>query len=614
LSKRTSARSRSFFDNRGALLLTITAIAVTARVVFLSLFEGSFLANGIWSDAATYDQWAKRIVASNNWVGSEAFFMTPLYPYFLAAVYSIFGYSVFLVRVIQSAAGVGVVILVFLIAEHLFSSRKAGLAAALLASVYGPFLLSQNLLLVETLRTFLLVSAFYLVLHTKEKRKPLWWSAAGILFGLAALGRPSDLLTAGAVIIWTFFFSKASSKEKALHTGALVAGLLLVILPVTLRNYVVSGEFIPITSNGGLNFYLGNNPEAVGVYYNVDTLDLANDPDGRLFLEQRLGRSLKHSEASAYWLERAGDFILSQPLSFIELIGKKAMLFFHHQEISQLGYNYAFVARYAVPVLDAFPSFLVAGSLGAVGFALGMRQWRRLSLLYAVLGAQILGVVLFFVADRFRLSALPFLIIFAGYAIVESVASIRRGNKRLIAVALTVVIIAVLISTVLNFEIAQEFSLEWEYVGLTRFESREYSGALAAFQESVREKDSFHIRNNIGNAYLSLGNGDLALEQYRAAQVMNPRQPASSFGIGNVFAGKRQWEDALRSFDDALAINPRFAPAHLNKGLTYYYMQRFPDALESLRRYVALEKDTNKLGSVLQDIHNLEQLVPLPKR
>ena len=43
----------------------------------------------------------------------------------------------------------------------------------------------------------------------------------------------------------------------------LVAGVALAIAPATLRNYLVEGEIIPISSQAGITFYQGNNEKAL---------------------------------------------------------------------------------------------------------------------------------------------------------------------------------------------------------------------------------------------------------------------------------------------------------------------------------------------------------------
>lgn len=608
MAKRTVQDSRGFFQNRRLLLLTVAGTAVCFRFIVLVSFSGSMLANAVWSDAATYDQLARRIIATGDWLGNQPFFLTPLYPWFLAIIYSLGGPDLLTVRIVQAAAGVMTVILVFLAAERIFS-RPAAFWAGMLAAVYGPFLLNHNLLLVETLKVLFLTGTFVLLLLAQRKSTPFSWFAAGLSMGLSVLCRPSDLLTALVVMAWIWFFGVSSRRERLRRAVLFAFGAGVIILPVTLRNLSVTGEFILVTSNGGLNLYLGNNPDAVGVYYNVDRLDLASDPDGRAYLELTLGRPVTHGEASSIFRDRALSYIAGQPFGFLSLIGKKILLFFHFREISQLGYNYSFVSDTAVPVLRYLPTFLVAGVLGLLGAVLSASRWKELFLLYGVLCAQIAGVVLFFVTDRFRLSAIPFLMICAGYAV--AVLLERLGNRDWSEMGKLAGIGLLLVPpmTVFNYDIPPEYSLEWENTGVMHFNAREYPAALRAFQESMRYKDSYHLRNNIGNVYLATGQTDAALEQFTRGETMHPRQPASSFGIGTVHASRQEWAQALAAFDRSISINSRFAPAYLNRGLTLFYMQRYPEALESLRMYVRLEPDRSKLTSVNADIRNLERII-----
>jgi len=57
------------------------------------------------------------------------------------------------------------------------------------------------------------------------------------------------------------------SRKTLLRAAMLVAGLLVALGPVAVRNRVVSGEWILVSSHGGLNFYIGNNADADGTYH-----------------------------------------------------------------------------------------------------------------------------------------------------------------------------------------------------------------------------------------------------------------------------------------------------------------------------------------------------------
>jgi len=598
----------SVSDNRKDALLLVVAVALIARMVVLALFQSSSMRLGIWSDAETYNQWARRIVSSGDWIGHDPFFMTPFYPYFLAAIYSFAGPNALVVRLVQLVAGTATAAGLFLIGERLVS-RRAGLVAGLLAAVYGPFLLSGNLLLVETMKVFFLVWAFLLLLAAREHRSAGMWLGAGLILGLAVLCRPTDLITVFVAIAWIILAARDAGGKRFREAALVLAGVALVVAPVTVRTWAVEKEFVLITSNGGLNFFLGNNPDAVGVYYNVDRLDLATDPDGRVFAESILQRPVTPSEASSYYLARAFTFIRTQPALFIGLQFRKALLFFHYKEISQLGYNYRFIAETAVPLLAYVPTFLVVGPLALIGCVAFARQRRALALLYGFLLAQFLAVILFFVTDRFRLSAVPFMIVFAGAALDRILIWWQGKRWRALGGASLGLLSGVVLATVGNVGIQDDYSLEYEYVGLMHFDARDYGRAMDAYRQSLRHRDTFHGHNNIGNVFLAQGNVNAALAEYAKGEALNPRQAISPFSIGTAYVSQRDWRAALAMFDKALAINPRFAPAHLNRGLTLYYLGDYRGALTSLERYCELERDPTKTGSVRRDIENLRLLV-----
>ena len=71
---------------------------------------------------------------------------------------------------------------------------------------------------------------------------------------MTALTVASVLLFVPVALLW-------ARRQARAPVGALILGFALVIAPVTLRNRVVGGEWVPISYNAGINFYLGNNPD-----------------------------------------------------------------------------------------------------------------------------------------------------------------------------------------------------------------------------------------------------------------------------------------------------------------------------------------------------------------
>ena len=82
----------------------IFALALTLRVVHMWQMRSSPFFAVLMGDARGYDEWAQRIVGG-DWIGRDVFYQAPLYPYFLALIYSFSGHSPILVRLVQAVMG-----------------------------------------------------------------------------------------------------------------------------------------------------------------------------------------------------------------------------------------------------------------------------------------------------------------------------------------------------------------------------------------------------------------------------------------------------------------------------------------------------------------------------
>src|SRR5437867_8414004 len=122
-------------SSKRARIVAIFAIALVVRLVHVWQIRPAPFFSVLMGDSRGYDEWARRI-AGGDWWGHEVFYQAPLYPYFLAVIYRVFGRNLLLVRIIQAIIGSGSCALVALAAERVFS-RAAGVAAGLILAVYA---------------------------------------------------------------------------------------------------------------------------------------------------------------------------------------------------------------------------------------------------------------------------------------------------------------------------------------------------------------------------------------------------------------------------------------------------------------------------------------------
>jgi len=214
-------------------------------------------------DELYHDQWARAVVEGRSFIEGP-YFRAPLYPYFLAAVYAVFGHGYVVPQVAQCLIGSASCGLVFLIGRQAFG-RTVGAVAGFAAASYWMLIYFDNELLLPVLDVF-----FDLLLIGQllpAARTPGLWTdlMAGLFLGLSAIVRPNALLFVPAVLTWVAVSDRAEWKRRLSHAACFWAGCALPILPVTSRNYLRGGDRVLIASQGGVNFYIGNNPRSDGM-------------------------------------------------------------------------------------------------------------------------------------------------------------------------------------------------------------------------------------------------------------------------------------------------------------------------------------------------------------
>jgi 4-amino-4-deoxy-L-arabinose transferase-like glycosyltransferase len=335
----------------------------------------------------------------------QQFGRAPGYPLFLAAIGAPEGdragtpTRVKVAQALVGAAGVWTVGLLGLRA----AGERSGAVASWLAAIHPPLVTMPAYVLSETLySTMALASA--VVLHdavaasASSRGGRARGALAGALCGLAALVRPAMLLFLPLAVVWLAFRQRRYGLA-LLFSGAAV----LTILPWTVRNFRVYDRFVLIASEGGVTFWTGNHPLAIGEG------DLAANPSiKRAELEFRRAHPGLSSEAlEPLYYRDALAHIRAQPVWWAGLLARKAFYF-----AVPIGPSYAlhstnYRAASIVPYLLLLP-FAVAGAR-----RLARRSPRPTSLLLLA-GSTVLMCLIFFPQERFRIPVVdPTLIVCA---------------------------------------------------------------------------------------------------------------------------------------------------------------------------------------------------------
>jgi len=357
LTRELPPKTRLVPDWRPLVLLAGTF--VLKALVLSQLKDHPLAAPDAGLDTTAYVRLAEQVLAGNVGLGPGLYYVSPFYIYFLAALLGVF-HSFTAVRVVQIALGTASVGFIFLMARRWFGARAAWIAA-LLAAFTGLFTFYEVLILQSSVDAFLTAAALWCLgagVPAEAGNYKIEYAhrsvfLAGVIWGVQTLNRPNVLIAVlGVALVMLIVLRRV--KPAAL----LVTGLVLGMAPVAIRNVVVSGEWTLVSSHGGLNFYIGNNPTATGFYQNVPGVTpsiVGQEKDTRRIASQALGRPATDAEASRYFFGLARTWIREHPADAARLFVKKFAFTFHAAHVP-LPQSYAFFAYDTPGILRFSPS------------------------------------------------------------------------------------------------------------------------------------------------------------------------------------------------------------------------------------------------------------------
>lgn len=503
----------------------IAGLALLLRWIHLAFIWSSDLVRIPIIDSAFYHHWASQI-AAGEFVGNGVFFMSPLYPYFLGLIYSVFGTNAGMALIIQSIIGAATVYLVYLWVEELLDRRYAIVSSAL-AAIYAPLIFYDGALLTSSIIMFL--SAIILYLTSKALREPttLGLMTIGGLFGLSALARPLALIPLALFGLLFFIKERNSSARRWL---VLASGAGVVLFTVGLRNLIVGGEFTLTTSSAGMNFYIGNNPEATGLYWEAPFLTSAEpqfeDEDYRQVASEAVERELTTREAGSYWFRKSLDWAINHPIDYLKLLSIKTFYFWNRAEFANNTSIY--LGRELSPILRFNPlGFWLLAPVGLGGLIL---FWRRkglgvsaLPIIWAV--SYFIGCAIFFVSSEYRLPiALP-LFLGAGFFIIEFIELLRQKK---VENALKVSVLPLLILPFVNYRTefiirGENARMDWFNIANTLYKNDDPAGAAIRFERSLAVDPYFaEAMLKLAEAYYRSGKTEEAIAIGKRAGLPNP--------------------------------------------------------------------------------------------
>ncbi|MFH1681226.1 MAG: tetratricopeptide repeat protein [Candidatus Eisenbacteria bacterium] len=581
-------------------LAVLFVAALLPRLLFLSEATGSPLFTHPYLDAKSYDEWGMEI-ASGKWVRGEPFHMAPLYPYLLGAFYRVAGHNLLLLRLIQHLVGAASMVLVYLVAHRLFG-RAVATVAYLLALGYGSFIYYEGQVLASFLGIlFGLLGLYLLVISLERGGRGLF--LAGLVLGIGAVARPNLLFFIPLAFLWILCAEKSSRRRLPLY----IAGCAVALIPSTVHNYSASRTLIPISSHGGVSFYLGNNPYTRGVY--VPPPEFGGTPeaidiyDSRRLAERDLGRPLGAAEISSYWYGRSFAFIRENPGRFLALLARKIALYFNAFEVP-LDVNYEFDRRLFGVLRWAPFSFGILLPLALAGAFLIPAEKRRGRLLVLFVLANAASVVAFFVCARYRQTAVPAIAILGAVALVRLAREGRASRWRPFAViAAPVALLAILVHIDVYEGRATSEVRSTVILGRAHAEAGDREGAERLFRDALRLAPG-HVdaSMNLGLLYYQTGRYREAADAFTAATEGAPGFAGAWNNLGNALREGGELGAALEAIRAATFADTSYAGAFNNLGYTLALAGREDEAEEAYRRAIRLDPGSVHARANLADL------------
>lgn len=350
----------------------------------------------------------------SRWDGGKIYHQDPLYIYFVAIVYKIFGEDVRYVFFLQMIIGILSILLIYIITRKYFGNVAAAVSG-LMAACCGPLMFYELTLVRESIIVFAGLLLVYLLDRTFHKVSVKNLFILGIVIALCMLLKSTFSLFFFLSILLLFVHFRKDLMQFAGYAAVLLAGALIAYVPLITRNSIVGVPFLSQNCVGAISVIASNdvnyNPEESYALNLKNTIEILVKTNGKTL--PSLIESIKtHPDA----------------FSFFNLLFKKFKLVFHWYEFPNNKNFYYY--RLHAPVLQfTFINILFIVPLAITGIIIAIIQRKKIWSLYLLMLLHLFLLVFFIVLSRYRIPLEAAMIPFAGFAIAEIIKTIQSNTK-----------------------------------------------------------------------------------------------------------------------------------------------------------------------------------------
>ena len=587
----------------------VFAAVLLVRLFVLGRLAGSAFLLPTRGDMHFYDDWAQKVVGGQL-TGHHAFYGLPGYAYLLAGLYKLCGYGPYVPELLQALLDAGTALLLYKISVALAPqpNGRRGQIAGLMAAAAWAFCVPAQTYAAVLMPTAWFIFVFWFILWRiiKSQSAPDWWEAMllGLLVGLTATAIATILFLIPLLICAIGLKPAIPARSHFRIVGCALVLLSIAIgtSPCWLHNYFIARDRVFLSAHSGINFWIGNNPDANGyprfppglragqAAMLQDSIDVA---------ESVAGHPLKRGEVSQYWSAKARDYIADHPLAWLRLLGLKLRNFW-----SAFQYDDLSIITNMRGQGVTFPG-IYFGLLAALALPAMILTWNTARLGRWITGAiflQMLALLPVFTTERYRLPIVPGLAVFAAFGLVTLFSNLAAGNVRpVLSYAMLLMVSTLFVS--------------WPQRGLSLWALDAYNSGWQALESgnlSLAERklelarayvpDNAETNFALGNLKLAQNDTSAASSLYLTTLRLDPRHRGAINNLGVLALENGQPEVAEQRFREALAIDGRNPKTHFLLAKTLIAKGQNGNARAEIDRALALKPDQPEFKELREQI------------
>jgi len=587
----------------------VFAAVLLVRLFVLGRLAGSAFLLPTRGDMHFYDDWAQKVVGGQL-TDHYAFYGLPGYAYLLAGLYKLCGYGPYVPELLQALLDAGTALLLYKISVALAPqpNGRRGQIAGLMAAAAWAFCVPAQTYAAVLMPTAWFIFVFWFILWRiiKSQSAPDWWEALllGLLVGLTATAIATILFLIPLLVcaIGLKPAIPARSHFRIIGCALVLLGIATGTSPCWLHNYFIARDRVFLSAHSGINFWIGNNPDANGyprfppglragqAAMLRDSIDVA---------ESVTGHPLKRGEVSQYWSAKARDYIADHPLAWLRLLGLKLRNFW-----SAFQYDDLSIITNMREQGVTFPG-IYFGLLAALALPAMILTWNTARLGRWITGAiflQMLALLPVFTTERYRLPIVPGLAVFAAFGLVTLFSNLAAGNVRpVLSYAMLLMVSTLFVS--------------WPQRGLSLWALDAYNSGWQALESgnlSLAERklelarayvpDNAETNFALGNLKLAQNDTSAASSLYLTTLRLDPRHRGAINNLGVLALENGQPEMAEQRFREALAIDGRNPKTHFLLAKTLIAKGQNGNARAEIDRALALKPDQPEFKELREQI------------